>query len=379
MKNSKVIHMVTVAKSLELMKGQLEYLQEKGYNVGILSSPGSELERLEFKNKIPVPMEREINIFQDIKSLIKLVSILYKEKPEILNTGTPKAGLLGIVASFITRVPNRIYTLRGLKLETAHGLKRKVLWLTEKIACLLATNVICISPSLRDEAVKLKLVKKEKVIILGSGSSNGVALKNYPAAETILEEVTELKSQLKINNKEFVMGFVGRIVRDKGINELIETFKNIRQKYKNVKLLMLGSFENGDPVNYNTRYEIENNINIIHVGHVEDPSIYYYLMDVLVFPTYREGFGNVSIQAQAAETPVITTNATGAVDTVINKETGYIVPIKNITEIVNKTTYLIENEDVKLRMGAKGRERVIDNFDSKVIWEEMNCLYKAIT
>ncbi|UOQ95057.1 glycosyltransferase family 4 protein [Halobacillus shinanisalinarum] len=378
MNKNKIIHMVTVSKSLELMRGQLKFLQENGFNVGIISSPGIELDDLEVRDRISVKMEREISIIRDLKSLLKLIYILAKEKPFILNTGTPKAGLLGVIAAYITRVPNRIYTLRGLKLETAKGLKKRMLWITEKIACFLATDVICISPSLRDEAIKLGLVKKSKTIILGNGSSNGIAVENYPEPPRVKDKVNEIKENLEIKSSDFVIGFVGRIVKDKGVNELVEAFKQLEENNKNIKLLMLGSFENGDPIKSTTRSEIENNKNIIHVGYIKNPSIYYYVMNIFILPTYREGFGNVNIQAQAAQVPVITTDATGTIDTVIDGKTGLIVPIENVSQIIDKINYLMLNENSRMEMGIKGREMVLYNYDSKLIWREMINLYNRM-
>ena len=378
MKRNKVFHMVTVSKSIGLMKGQLEFLLEKGFNIGMISSPGKQLEELELKNKKAIPMEREINIFKDMKSLALLIKLFFKERPALLNTGTPKAGLLGIIAAFVTRVPNRIYTMRGLRLETTEGWKRKILWFTEKISCTLSTHIVCISPSLKDRILELKLANKNKIVVLANGSSNGINVSEYPEPNSQKEKIETMKKELNIRKSTFVLGFVGRITRDKGINELIEAFVNMKKEYQDIKLIILGRYENSDPIKESIQREIETNADIIYLGFVNNPITYFYLFDLLIFPTYREGFGNVSIQAQAAGTPVITSDATGAIDTVINKETGYIVRVGSVDSIVEKVLYLIRNKAFKNDMGIKARSRAINDFNSILIWRELDKFYREL-
>jgi len=376
MGKKKVIHMVTVSKSLVLMDGQLQYLMENNYKIGVVSSPGKQLDALEVDFKKAIPMSREISPLRDLKSLFKLTVYFRREKPDIVNTGTPKAGLLGIIASFLNRVPTRIYTLRGLRLETESGLKRKILWLAEKIACTLATEVICISPSLLNEAKKLNLISGKKGIVLGFGSSNGIQLDKYPHKNKIKSRIIELKSELGIGDEDFVLGYVGRIVKDKGIEELLKCFDELQSKYENCKLLIVGGYDQETQPNSALKQRIEGNNKIIHVGYKENPSLYYYLMDVLIFLTYREGFGNVSIEAQASGTPVITTNVTGAIDTVVDNVTGFIVPEKDYKKALHKIEKIKKNPTLKKQMGKKGRERAFEKFSSNIIWDALNELYK---
>lgn len=369
----KIIHMVTISKSISLMKGQLEYFQRKGYTVGLVSSPGEELNNSKVDFKKGIEMEREINILKDLKSLIKLIKYFKKEKPEILNTGTPKAGLLGIVASFIARVPNRIYTMRGLRLETTTGVKRKVLWITEKISCTLATEVICISPSLLSEAKKLKLLKN-KGVVLNRGSSNGLDLTNYPLPkeEKVQKFVHQFFTNNSITENNFILGFVGRLTKDKGIDELIEVFLDLNNN--NIKLIILGDFEK--ELSNKIKSIIYNHEDIYYLGSVADPTLYYYLFDVLIFPTHREGFGNVSIEAQAASIPVITTDATGAKDTVLNSQTGLIYPIKDKEKLKSSILFFYNNEIKKHSYGKLGRSFIAENFQSEIIWKELEEIYK---
>lgn len=372
----KIFYIVTTSKSLNLMDGQLEFLRNKGFKVGAICSPGSELEELNVDFKKAIKMEREISPLKDIISLFRLINYLRKEKPDIVNVGTPKAGLMGILASFFVRTPIRIYTLRGLRLETEKGLTRKILWLTEKIACILATEVICISPSLLEEARKLKLINSYKGKILNKGSSNGVQLNRFPNKNVIKNELIELGKTLGIDEKkDFVLGYVGRLTKDKGIEELVQSFKILQDKYSNIKLLILGELESTNEISIDLENEFQNNQGIIYLGYIKNPEKYYYLMDVFVFPTYREGFGNVSAESQAAGTPVIVSNVTGAKDTLIDNFSGFLIPSQNVDAIVEKVEILKNNRKLRNEMGRNGRKFIEENFNSEKVWDAWHKYY----
>ncbi|AQL55902.1 glycosyltransferase family 4 protein [Abyssicoccus albus] len=365
----KLYHVVTVSKSLPLMKGQIEYLQDKGFNVNVISSPGQELNNYGIDIATAIEMKREISIKNDIISLFKLINVYSKNNPDIVNSGTPKAGLLSTVAAFLTNTKVRVYTVRGLRLETVRGINYYILYIMEKIAMTLATDVIAISPSLKDRIIDLKLVPKEKVIVLGEGSSNGLTL-----------ELFDLKKRPKDNNllkqieDNIILGYIGRIVKDKGIGDIVKVFKEVSKKYNNVKLLIIGTFEEGDPIDNKDKEYLINNPNIILLKHQSDPIPFFNIIDIFLFLTAREGFGNVSIEAQALETPVITYNVTGAKDTVIHEKTGYIVPKGSYKDVLDKVVYLIDNPEVRKDMGINSRKWVFDSFSNELIWQEL-CLF----
>lgn len=369
--NKKIFQLVTVSKSIPLMKGQIEYLRDKGLDVHVVSSEGPEQNRYSSDITHVVNMEREISLKKDLKSLINMIRLFKKEKPHIVNSGTPKAGLIGTLAAFITRRPVRIYTVRGLRLETVTGLKYKILYAMEKLAMFCATDIIAISESLKDKIVELGLEKKEHIKVLGHGSSNGINLDNFTKDKTIISY--ELKEKLA---DHFVIGYVGRIVKDKGIHEIIEAFKIIQKNYNKVKLLIVGPIEKDDSISEEDYQYLQNNLNIIMTGHVNDTVNYYNHMDVLVFPTYREGFGNVSIEAQAVEVPVIVNNVTGAKDTLINNVTGYLVEKGNYNQIAQKLEFLIDNPAIKKQLGISGRENVESKFRNEIIWKHLETIYK---
>lgn len=370
MKKRKVFQLITVSKSVYLLKGQIEYLRKNDINMHLISSEGKELEQ--YPNDIihKIEMNREISILKDIKSLLKLICLFIKERPYIVNAGTPKAGLLGMIASYITRRPHRVYTVRGLRLETVSGIKYKILFLMEKIAMFCATDIIAISESLKTRVIELNLNNDKNIIVFGNGSSNGLNLKEYSKNNNKIEN-----DILKKLNGQFVIGYLGRIVKDKGIEDLVKAFKIIEEKYSNVKLLVIGSIEDGDPISKNDLTFILENKNVVYKNHVDNPVNYYNNMDVFIFPTYREGFGNVSIEAQALGIPTITYNVTGAKDTVINNETGFIVEPGDYVKIAEKIELLLINEKLKACMGTKGEEWVNNNFSNEIIWEEMMRFY----
>src|SRR5690554_410531 len=374
----KVVHMVTVAESVGLMKGQLGYLKNAGFDVIVISSPGERLYRAGWEENVnikAIKMERTISPFKDLISLFKILGFFAELKPQICNAGTPKAGLLGMIAAWFTRVPFRIYTIRGLAFEGESGFKRKLLMFTEKVACACAHKVICISPSIEKVALNLKLTTKDEAIVFGEGSSNGLQLEKYEYNEIIDRKVKEIKNKYCLEAYGFIVGYVGRINNSKGIKELIEAFEILQKEYPNIALLLVGRKEKKDPIDEKVEEKIANNPNIFEIGHVSDPIPYYYVMDILAFPTYREGFGNVSIEAQATGTPVVTTNVTGAVDTIINNETGILVAVKDVTGLKNAIEKFIKNPKLIREMGKKGKERAFEKFDSRIIWESLERLY----
>ncbi|MEX6216484.1 glycosyltransferase [Mammaliicoccus sciuri] len=243
MKNNKVFQMITVSKSVYLLKGQIEYLRERGINLYLVSSEGKELNQYSSEILHKIQMNREISIFKDLYSLFQLILLFIKERPYIVNAGTPKAGLLGMLAAYITRRPHRIYTVRGLRLETVNGVKYKILYFMEKVAMYCATDIIAISESLKDRVIELNLNNKKHIEVFGNGSSNGLNIKAYSKKDNEIEQ--EIANKLKGN---FVIGYIGRIVKDKGIEDLIKTFKILSNKNYDVKLLVIGSIEDGDPI-----------------------------------------------------------------------------------------------------------------------------------
>ena len=322
-------------------------------------------------------MQREISPLRDLISLYQMFRVMKHVNPSLVDVSTPKAGLLGGVAAWWARVPCRVYTLRGLRLETTTGLKRALLWATEWISCHCAHRVVCISPSLRSRAVDLKLVQATKTTILAKGS-RGVDLVRFASRNHRRVEVETIRKSLGIAENEIVIGFVGRLVKDKGIGELIEAFLRIKVSHVNTRLLLIGDFEPGDPVAAEVRQYIESASEIIRLGFVPDTAPYYGVMDIFALPTYREGFPGVALEAQASGVPVVTTNATGAIDSIIDGVTGLLVPVGDSTSLARAIDKLLSDAETRARMGRAGRERMERDFCRESIWQAQVEIYRDL-
>jgi glycosyltransferase involved in cell wall biosynthesis len=377
----KVMHVVTDSISTVLMRGQLAYLQANGFDLTLVSNPGDDLERTAHRegcSAFGVPMKREISPISDLLSLFKMCKLLLGIKPLICNSGTPKAGLLTGIAGWLTGVPCRVYTLRGLRMETAKGLRKAILRIAEKVTCLCADRVVCVSASLRERAIALRLVPRKKTVLLGLGSSNGVDPDRFePTAERAVQAAV-LRKNLGIQPSQPVIGFVGRLTRDKGVQELVAAFQMIREELPEAILLLVGDYEKGDPIPDATRDAIESEAGILHVENSPQIEIYYHVMNIFVLPTYREGLPNTVLEAQAARLPVITTMATGAVDAIEGGITGLFTPVGDAGRLAEAVLSLLRNSDEMQLMGQKGRERVLRVFRNEVVWEGLASLYRTM-
>ena len=376
-----VLHAVTSSMSLRLLRGQLRYLHEAGFEPAVLCSPGQEVGDAHLRESVPVftiPIEREISPLRDLISLLRIWRLMCRLRPAICNVGTPKAGLLAGLAAWLGRVPCRVYTLRGLRLETAVGMKRRILDFTEWVACACAHRVICVSPSLRQRAVELGLVRAEKAIVLGSGSSNGVDLSRFAPTPDRITEAAAIHRRLHLETSCAVIGYVGRLTRDKGLPELLRAFQRVKESYPNALLMLVGGYEEGDQVPDETREAIESDPQVIRIDFTPDIAPYYLAMDIFVLPTRREGFPNTVLEAQAAGKPVITTEATGAADSVLNNITGLLVPVGDVAELARALEQLLADPSLGVRFGKAGQERVSREFVQERIWSALADEYESM-
>lgn len=347
----------------------------------MVSSPGSDLEELGKRERLQtyaVTMRREVAPFADLVSLYRLWRLLARLRPTITNFGTPKAGLLGGIAAKLAAVPCRIYTIHGLRLETATGVKRLLLSATEKIACRCANRVICVSPSLRRRVIGLGLTTPERTLVLAQGSCDGVNVEHYGPSAANQSAASSLRTTLHLPSGVPVVGFVGRFTRDKGMAELITAFDTLKTRIADLRLLLVGDFEDGDPVPQATRARIEHDPSIIQAGFVADAAPYYHLMDVLALPTYREGFPGAPLEAAAAGKAVVTTNATGAIDSVVDGVTGLIIPAGDSRALAEAMERLLGDSELRQRMGAAGRERVIREFRQESVVDALIDEYRSL-
>lgn len=375
-----ILFAVTVPISCVFYRGMLRYLENAGFATTMVSAPGKLLNETSISEGAPsmaVPMEREIRPLRDLVSLWRLYRAIRAARPEIVDASTPKAGLLGLMAAALARVPCRVYTLRGLRMETATGPKRLVLRLAERVACACAHRVVPVSESLRLRVIELKLATPGKTYLLGNGDCS-VDTEQFTPKIRNGEQVSRLRQALSLTGKETVIGFVGRFAKDKGIRELVDAFRQLSASRPDLRLLLVGDFEQCDPVDVQVRRYIELTPTILRSGFVDNTAPYYALMDVFVLPTYREGFPCVPLEAQASEVPVVTTNATGAVDSVQSGITGLVVPMKDAKALTKAIDILLRNPKMRADMGRAGRKWMERDFRPGIIWQAHAEMYRAI-
>lgn len=376
----KLAYVTTHAISAEnLMNGQLTFLRERGFDITVIAAPSESLDVVrerEHVATIPIPIEREISPAADARTLVTLCGILRQLRPDIVNAGTPKAGLLGMIAAKLTGVPIRLYMLRGLRLETTSGFKERLLSTTERIAASCAHQVICVGDSLRQEFVRRKLVAAEKTIVLRHGSSNGVNADRFQYSAEQFAQIERLRTSLGIPLDAPVIGFVGRLTRDKGIVDLHEAFARLLGEFPELRLVLIGWPEEGDPVPSDVWQSIQSHPQIIRTGAIQDVSLYYGLFDVFVFPSYREGFPNVPMEAASAGVPVVGYTATGTLDAVLDGITGTLAPLRDSAALADATAKYLRDPWLRRRHGEAGRRRALMDFRREDLWQTLAGLYE---
>ncbi|MDR2204756.1 MAG: glycosyltransferase family 4 protein [Flavobacteriaceae bacterium] len=380
MKHLKLVRITTVPISLKiLLKGQLKFMS-KYFEVTGIASPGKELEEVKMDEEIqvmPVNMSRKITPIKDLQSLWHIYRFLRKEKPQIVHTHTPKAGIIGMLAAKLAKIPHRLHTVAGLPLMETSGIKRKILDIVEKITYRCATKIYPNSKGLYDFILKNNYTDGRKLKIIASGSSNGIDTDFFSPEQISEKQKQNLKQKLNLKNSDFVFIFVGRLVKDKGINELISVFKNLDQK--NAKLLLVGNFEPRlDPLLPETSKEIENNPNIISVGFQNDVRPYFAISDALVFPSYREGFPNVVMQAGAMELPSIVTDINGCNEIIIEGKNGIIIPVKNAEAIEQAMKKMFDDKNLYEKLKQNARPMIVSRYEQKMIWKALLEEYRSL-
>ncbi|MDR1882734.1 MAG: glycosyltransferase family 4 protein [Prevotella sp.] len=379
---NKLIRITTVSISLnKLLEGQLAFMKQY-YEVIAVSSDNQALKKVGKKEGIRtvcIEMTRKITPIHDLKALWKLYRFLKKEKPLIVHTHTPKAGTVGMIAAWLANVPNRIHTVAGLPLMETGGGKRKLLDIVEKITYRCSTLVLPNSYGLKDIILKEKLCKLSKLKVIANGSSNGINTSYFDP--TLFSDIQRgnLKNELGIKDTDFVFIFVGRIVKDKGVNELVNAFEEISKRYKNIKLLLVGPLEpHLDPLKKDTLGKINNNTNIIAVGFQSDVRPYFAISDVLAFPSYREGFPNAVMQAGAMGLPSIVTDINGCNEIIEDGVNGLIIPSKNREALEEKMELLLTDKELLAKLRDNARDKIISRYEQYMVWEALLSEYKSL-
>ncbi|MFC2720807.1 MAG: glycosyltransferase family 4 protein [Flavobacteriaceae bacterium] len=383
----KLIRITTVPISFKvLLKGQLRFMTSNGFDVKGVSSEGEELREVRENEGIAVEaitMSRKITPFQDLKSLWEMWNFLRKEKPQIVHTHTPKAGIIGMLAARLAGVPHRLHTVAGLPLMEATGIKRKILNFVEKLTYSSATRVYPNSKGLYDFILQNNFTQSNKLKIIANGSSNGINTTFFSPDQVSETEWVALREKLNIQPDDFVFVFVGRIVSDKGINELIKAFSELQAVENNelmgIKLLLVGGLENDlDPLNPETLAEINQNKDIISVGFQQDVRPFFAISDALAFPSYREGFPNVVMQAGAMGLPSIVSDINGCNEIIVEGENGLIIPPKNVEKLKEKMLTLAGDKNLYIKLKENSRRMIENRYEQSVVWNALLEEYEGL-
>lgn len=372
----KFIILTTIPNSLNFFKYQINNLS-KEYDVILLSSYTNLLKEISNREKVEfkgIKMKRDISLVSDIISLFSIILFFLKSKPQIIHCNTPKASLLGLIAGFITMVPRRIYYIHGLRYEGTSGFKRILLLGMEKISCFCATNIIAVSNGIK--ATANREITNKEISIIHNGSANGMDIQEFLKASY---DVNKIRNELNIQKNDFVYGFVGRLVGDKGINELVEAFNKLNKTNNLIKLVLVGRYEeNLDPIKGSTKKIIKNNPNIIEVGFQKDVKKYLSIMNVFVSPSYREGFGLSLLEANLMQVPVIASKITGYEEIITDGKNGFLIPSKNKDALQNKMHEVYVNRHQLIEMKSFCRENAIKKYNHNDVLTQALNYYKSL-
>lgn len=375
----KIIRAATIGMSLNIFcKGLIRELSDEGYDMVALSTPDDDLKELgerEGVRTIGVEMKRHISLIDDLCSLIELYKVFVREKPYMVHSMTPKAGLLCMIAAWMARVPVRVHTFTGLVWPTATGLSKEILMTTDRILCYCATHIVPEGEGVKSDLARC--ITKKPMKVLGHGNVRGVDLEYWKRSDSERLSVDNHTDTCSLGGIVFV--FVGRIVKDKGMNELAGAFLRLNKDYPSTRLVLVGPYEYSlDPVNPETKTIIEECSSIEAVGIQNDVRPFYEKADILVFPSYREGFPNVVIEAGAMGLPSIVTDINGSREIIVNNENGLIIPSKDENALFEAMKWMIEHPEDRLRMSQNARPMVAERFEQGYVRQCLKDYYREI-
>lgn len=365
-----VLYLVTNELSSYLFRGQLDFVSEQGFRVVVGCGAAEGDPSLSFDASaevVSVPFVREPSVTKDVRALLATVRLVRRVRPEISNASTPKASVLGMIAARLCRVPVRVLVIRGFRFETTTGFRRRYLKMLDRIAVRCATNVVFNSSSLRVFAIEQGVIDNGRGEILGRGSGNGV---DVTAAEAAPSR-DEARQEFGLKPSDLVIGFVGRLTTDKGIDDLLWAYHRLRHSHPELRMLISGPFEKGDALSKSTADQIRNDPNIVHRDWQHDVASVYRAIDILIFPSRREGLPNVPLEAQLFGVPVVAYSATGTVDAIDQGVGGTLIPVGDRDGMISEVQRLLEDPDKRQRMGEEGSRWVTDNFSRDTVWAQL--------
>lgn len=377
----KIVYIVTAVITADvLLEDQLKYINNNLGDVTLICPGGARVQKVVERENVDffdVPFRRDISLVNDLYCLFRLIFILFRIKPDLVNYSTPKASLLGSISTTILGIKNRIYLLRGLRFETENGFKGKLLKSLEHLTSFLSTHIVSISASVQEKHKTLfpRLAYKNRV--LGLGSSNGLDLE---ALSTEDFDIISFRAKLGIDKNTIVLGYVGRLNEDKGIELLLDTFACLTEKElsKEVCLVLIGDYDGSETFVSSIKARIERDSKIKFLGFIKDIAKYYRIMDLFVFPSYREGFGNVLIEASYCKLPVVAFDVTGVRNAVQHSHTGMLVPFRDTNMFLNKILYYLDNPEEAMLHGSQGHDWVKNNFNRKDVIQSWKEYYQTV-
>lgn len=362
--------------------GLLKQLKNESADVTVVSSDMPKLQYIKEQlncRVFPVEMARKISFAKDLVAIYKLTRHLSRQEYDIIHAHMPKGALIGLISAFIARTPIRVYTMHGLLLETFTGFKRKIYRFIEWLMCSLATDVLSVSPSVIRRSLEEKVCSASKIKMLGNGTACGIDLDKFNRTDDIVRAGWEIRKQLNIPKDAIVVGYVGRILPDKGIECLIRAYGIVHKQLDNTFLLLVGTFETmRQTLDFRTMETIRENKHIHCTGHAEDPVPFYSAMDMVLLPSRREGFGLTLIEAAALQLPTIASRVTGCIDAVVDNDTGLLVQMDNDEEFAQAILKLARDKELRDRLGSQGNDRVRKLFGSKRLIEEHIKFYQQL-
>lgn len=362
----RLVHITTVSQTLNFLVPHFRALRTRGVDVHVIAAPGTDLDRFVKDEGVTghaIPMTRRITPWRDLLALVALIRIFRDLRPDIVHAHTPKAGLLGMLAARLTGVPVRVYHLHGLPLETATGLKRAVLAWCDWLACRCAHQIYSVSFGVREVIVEERICSPERIRVLKQGSISGIDAAHKFAPQPKSGSVrNEVRTRWGIGHDDLVVGFVGRLVRDKGFRELAASWQILREEFHHAHLLIAGRFEVDDPALSLARQQLESDERVHFVGHEPNMPPLFSAMDVIAFPTYREGLPYVPLEAAAMQLPVVASRVTGCVDVVVDGVTGTLIPARDSTALADAVRSYLIDPRLRDRHGQQARQHVVTNF-----------------
>ncbi|MDW8289324.1 MAG: glycosyltransferase family 4 protein [Armatimonadota bacterium] len=371
----RIVHVVPSPLFLNFLRGHIAYARARGGRISVLTSPGEPLHEMASNgeaNVYPLPIHRAISPLHDAITVLRICRILRRLRPHIVHAHAAKGGLLGMVAARLCRVPVRIYHVHGFAMLSASGIKRRILQWSAAFSCYLSNHVLCVSHSVRQVAIEEGLCPPSKIKVLASGSIEGVdAERRYNPVRFSEQERQEVRASLRIPQDGLVIGFVGRLVRHKGITELAEAWSRLRANYPYAHLVMVGDYEEHAPVPEAVRRLVESDPRVHITGWLSDTAPYYAIMHLLVLPSYHEGFPNTLLEAAAMELPVVATDIPGNRDAVEDGKTGTLVPVHDVRALEDAIRRYLEDPLLRQQHGQAGRQRVLQYFRQEILWQAL--------